>query len=80
MQQGPEEKTVLMDVPWPDEPPVLGPGQTFGSMTDTIADAVLTRPIGLGWLAGLAIGMGLVASPDGGGHLPVSGGRRHLGH
>jgi molybdopterin-containing oxidoreductase family membrane subunit len=61
MQQGPEEKTVLMDVPWPDEPPVLGPGQTFGSMTDTIADAVLTRPIGLGWLAGLAIGMGLVA-------------------
>ena len=46
MQQGPEEKTVLMDVPWPDEPPVLGPGQTFGSMTDTIADAVLTRPIG----------------------------------
>src|ERR1035437_5343119 len=61
MQQGPEEKTALMDVPWPDEPPVLGPGQTFGSMTDTIAEAVLTRPIGLGWLAGLAIGMGLVA-------------------
>src|SRR5450756_2775371 len=61
MQRGPEGKTVLMDVPWPDEPPVLGPGQTFGSMTDTIADAVLTRPIGLGWLAGLAIGMGLVA-------------------
>jgi molybdopterin-containing oxidoreductase family membrane subunit len=61
MQQGAEENTVLMDVPWPDEPPVLGPGQTFGSMTDTIADAVLTRPIGLGWLAGLAIGMGLVA-------------------
>ena len=60
MQQGPEEKTVLMDVPWPDEPPVLGPGQTFGSVTDTIADAVLTRPIGLGWLAGLAIGMGLL--------------------
>jgi len=61
MQQGPEENTVLMDVPWPEEPPVLGPGQTFGSMTDTIADAVLTRPIGLGWLVGLAIGMGLVA-------------------
>src|ERR1035437_3512465 len=61
MQQGPEGKTVLMDVPWPDEPAVLGPGQTFGSMTDTIADAVLTRPIGLGWLVGLAIGMGLVA-------------------
>ena len=41
MQQGPEEKTILQDVPWPDEPPVIGPGQTFGSVTDTIADAVL---------------------------------------
>src|ERR1035441_10142257 len=61
MQRGPEEKTALMDVPWPDEPPVLRPGQTLGSLTYTMADAVLTRPIGLGWLAGLAIGMGLVA-------------------
>ena len=61
MQQGPEEKTILQDVPWPDEPPVILPGQTYGSVTDTIADAVLTRPIGLGWLGGLAIGMGLVA-------------------
>ena len=57
---GPEEKTVLQDVPWPDEPPVLLPGQSFGSVTDQIADAVLTRPIGLGWLAGLAIGMTLL--------------------
>ncbi len=61
MQQGPEEKTILQDVPWPDEPPVLAPGQTFGSMTDQISDAVLTRPIGFGWLGGLAIGMALVA-------------------
>jgi len=61
MQQGPEEKTILQDVPWPDEPPVLLPGQSFGSVTDTIADAVLTRPIGLGWLAGLAVGMALLA-------------------
>ncbi len=61
MKQGPEEKTILQDVPWPDEPPVLLPGQTFGTMTDQIADAVLTRPIGLGWLGGLAIGMGLLA-------------------
>ena len=61
MKQGPEEKTILQDVPWPDEPPVLLPGQTFGTMTDQIADAVLTRPIGLGWLAGLAVGMGLLA-------------------
>ena len=43
-----------------DEPPVIGPGQTFDSVTDTITDAVLKRPIGLGWLAGLAIGMGLL--------------------
>ncbi len=61
MKQGPEEKTILQDVPWPDEPPVLLPGQTFGTMTDQIADAVLTRPIGFGWLAGLAIGMALLA-------------------
>src|SRR5215471_16844611 len=40
-----------------EEPPVIGPGQTFDSVTDTITDAVLKRPIGLGWLAGLAVGM-----------------------
>jgi molybdopterin-containing oxidoreductase family membrane subunit len=44
-----------------DEPPVLGPGQTFDSVTDTITDIVLKRPIGMGWLLGLAIGMGLLA-------------------
>src|SRR6202050_2486845 len=60
MQQGPEEKTILQDVPWPDEPPVLGPGQPCGGVADTIADAVLQRPIGLGWLLGLFIGMSLV--------------------
>ena len=60
MQQGPEEKTILQDVPWPDEPPVMLPGQSFGSVTDTIADAVLKRPIGLGWLLGLFIGMTLL--------------------
>src|SRR5215472_6538748 len=43
-----------------EEPPVIGPGQTFDSVTDTIADAVLKRPIGLGWLAGLAIAMGFL--------------------
>ncbi|HVP55005.1 MAG TPA: NrfD/PsrC family molybdoenzyme membrane anchor subunit [Candidatus Eisenbacteria bacterium] len=44
-----------------EEPPVIGPGQTFDSVTDTIVDAVLKRPIGLGWLAGLAVGMTLLA-------------------
>ena len=43
-----------------DDPPVISPGQTFDSVTDTITDAVLQRPIGLGWLAGLAVGMGLL--------------------
>jgi molybdopterin-containing oxidoreductase family membrane subunit len=60
MKQGPEEKTILQDVPWEDEPPVLLPGQTFETVTDQIADAVLTRPIGLGWLAGVAVGMSLL--------------------
>jgi molybdopterin-containing oxidoreductase family membrane subunit len=53
---GVEERNVALL----DEPPVLGPGQTFDSVTDTITDIVLKRPIGLGWLAGLAIGMGLL--------------------
>ena len=80
MKQGPEEKTVLQDVPWEDEPPVLEPGHDFDSVTDKITDAVLKRPIGLGWLAGLAAGMGLL------GILLIAvtylflRGRRHLGH
>jgi len=61
MKQGPGEKTILEDVPWADEPPVILPGQTYGSVTDEIADAVLTRPIGFGWLAGLLVGMTFVA-------------------
>src|SRR5271167_4199112 len=55
MREGPEEKTLLEDVPWPDEPPVMAPGQTYDTVTDTIADAVLKRPIGLGWLGGFMI-------------------------
>ncbi len=54
---GVEEKNVALL----DEPPVLAPGQTFDSVTDTITDIVLKRPIGLGWLAGLAVGMTLLA-------------------
>jgi Ni/Fe-hydrogenase subunit HybB-like protein len=54
---GVEEKNVALL----DDPPVLAPGQTFDSVTDTITDIVLKRPIGLGWIAGLAIGMGLLA-------------------
>src|SRR5271165_6434273 len=53
---GVEEKNLALL----DEPPVIGPGQTFDSVTDTITGVVLKRPIGLGWLAGLAVGMGLL--------------------
>jgi Ni/Fe-hydrogenase subunit HybB-like protein len=53
---GEDEKNVALL----DEPLVLAPGQTFDSVTDTITDIVLKRPIGLGWLAGLAVGMGLL--------------------
>jgi molybdopterin-containing oxidoreductase family membrane subunit len=61
MREGPEEKTILQDVQWPDEPAVMLPGQTYDTVTDQIADAVLKRPIGLGWMAGLFIAMSLVA-------------------
>jgi molybdopterin-containing oxidoreductase family membrane subunit len=47
-------KTTLEVLTLPDEP-VIGPGQTFDTVTDTISDAVLKRPIGLGWLGGLLI-------------------------
>ena len=43
-----------------DEAPVIGPGQTFDSVTDQISGVVLKRPIGLGWLAGLAVAMTFV--------------------
>src|SRR5271157_5007242 len=43
-----------------DEPPVIGPGQTFDSVTDTITDIVLTRPIGLGWLFGFFVSFMIV--------------------
>ena len=35
--------------------PVLEPGHTYASVTDKIAAVVLTRPLGIGWLAGFTI-------------------------
>jgi Ni/Fe-hydrogenase subunit HybB-like protein len=35
--------------------PVLGPGHTYGSITDKISSIVLTRPVSLGWLLGFGI-------------------------
>jgi molybdopterin-containing oxidoreductase family membrane subunit len=35
--------------------PWLEPGHTYASVTDKISSAVLTRPLGIGWLAGFAL-------------------------
>jgi molybdopterin-containing oxidoreductase family membrane subunit len=35
--------------------PWLAPGHTYASVTDKIASAVLTRPLGIGWLAGFGL-------------------------
>jgi Ni/Fe-hydrogenase subunit HybB-like protein len=35
--------------------PVLAPGHTYESVTEKISAVVLTRPLGLGWLAGFAL-------------------------
>jgi Ni/Fe-hydrogenase subunit HybB-like protein len=40
--------------------PVLEPGHTYASVTDKIASIVLTRPLGLGWLAGFALSFGVL--------------------
>ena len=40
--------------------PVIGPGQTYASVTEKISSVVLTPKIRLGWLAGLAISFGLM--------------------
>jgi Ni/Fe-hydrogenase subunit HybB-like protein len=40
--------------------PVLEPGHTYASVTDKISSIVLTRPLGLGWLAGFALTFSVV--------------------
>ncbi len=41
-------------------PPVIEPGESYGSVTDQVADIVLERPLGAGWLVGAALSGGLV--------------------
>src|SRR5215471_4608570 len=41
--------------------PVLGPGYTFGSVTDKISSIVLTRPTSFGWYIGFALSFGFTA-------------------
>ena len=40
--------------------PWIEPGHTYASVTDKISSAVLTRPLGIGWLAGFAFLFGIV--------------------
>jgi len=40
--------------------PWLAPGHTYASVTDKIASAVLTRPLGIGWLAGFGLCFSIV--------------------
>jgi len=51
--------TQNMQVPRETEP-WLEPGHTYASVTDKIASAVLTRPLGIGWLAGFALTFSIV--------------------
>src|SRR5207302_502182 len=40
-------------------PPIIGPGQTFGTITDRIAGIVLTKPTPIFWVAIVAISLAL---------------------
>jgi Ni/Fe-hydrogenase subunit HybB-like protein len=40
--------------------PWLEPGHTYASVSDKISSAVLTRPLGIGWLAGFALTFSIV--------------------
>ena len=44
----------------PDDPPVLAPGHTFGTVTDKISAIVLTRPYTWRWLLGFAASFALM--------------------
>ena len=43
-----------------EQEPWLEPGHTYASVTDKISSAVLTRPLGIGWLAGFALTFSIV--------------------
>jgi Ni/Fe-hydrogenase subunit HybB-like protein len=52
MQLGRTEKSLSIQA----EAPLLEPGHTYGSITDKIGDAVLTRKTPFGWMVGFALG------------------------
>jgi len=46
--------------PGQEAEPWLEPGHTYASVTDKISSVVLTRPLGIGWLAGFALTFSIV--------------------
>ncbi|HEV2103173.1 MAG TPA: NrfD/PsrC family molybdoenzyme membrane anchor subunit [Candidatus Acidoferrum sp.] len=53
--------SVTQNLPSGHEPePWIEPGHTYASVTDKISSVVLTRPLGIGWLAGFAFLFGIV--------------------
>src|ERR1700676_3443588 len=53
--------SVTQNLPTGHEPePWLEPGHTYASVTDKIASVVLTRPLGIGWLAGFGLAFSIV--------------------
>jgi molybdopterin-containing oxidoreductase family membrane subunit len=53
--------SVTHNLPGGHEPePWLEPGHTYASVTDKISSVVLTRPLGIGWLAGFTLVFSLV--------------------
>jgi molybdopterin-containing oxidoreductase family membrane subunit len=57
MEQGAQTTTVEQQ---PAGPPVIGPGYTFGSITDKVSAIVLTRPTSKGWWFGFLVTFALV--------------------
>jgi Ni/Fe-hydrogenase subunit HybB-like protein len=54
------EKTALAPVAKPYQPPIVGPGNTAGTVTDKIADVILTKNTPKWWLLGTTVAFGLL--------------------
>jgi Ni/Fe-hydrogenase subunit HybB-like protein len=54
------EKTGLAPVAKPYEPPIVGPGHTAGTVTDKIADVILTKQTPKWWLLGFTVAFALL--------------------
>jgi Ni/Fe-hydrogenase subunit HybB-like protein len=54
------EKTGLVPVAKPYEPPIVGPGNTAGTVTDKIADVILTKKTPKWWFLGLTVAFALL--------------------